>query len=840
LGKLVKDEMACWMNRGIVDALAVQIPEITSSELSDLIPRVADTQPVREAFVESLIWREETSFNGATDKYINDHVLKYQSSFQEFWNTVITLSTIPGHPLNADRLHGVLIRSSMAERDAWWSIFLHEQWGSEQAVDRLVEWAWDDSDKEHFEEEVIRLAGTVLAWFFTSSNRYLRDRSTKAMVRLFENHIDTFRAVAEMFLTVDDPYVLERLFAVGYGCAMRTHETQSLKRLAEDIYAWVFEKGVPYPHMLLRDYARGVIEVAICRDLKPRVDESRIKPPYSSEWPSLEIPELSELEGWGSYSKDMADVEWARVHLYQSVMGQDDFSRYVIGDLDEWSRERMGEKHVETDEEVYNAWLESLTDKQRLAFDAYSQTAKTCKHVSQMSPKEIEQTVPQNIDLGAIENMKVSLEYKLVRTLREGSKKHEAFDKTVKKYVADPFLLRKNTHFDSQLARRWMIARIIDIGWTVERFGAFDRTMTRYSMDYRSAHKAERIGKKYQWIAYFELLARLSDNFKMLEDSWHCRRGEYHGPWDFGFLRDLDPSNLLRSTPREDWQPHTNNWWFPVEFNSWEEPVDDIGWLKRKDNLPTPKQLIEVVGLEGRTFLTLSGFYRWEQPHCAGQEKFNLRSREIVYKIVCYLVRKTTDRDFVGWLQDPSMSDTRFPQSGALDTVFLGEYFWAESFKDQDHHYFSHDGWTKMNENVEVLLANEEYTKEYASFDCSIDESIFIELPSKFISDGMGLKCREKEGVWCEADGTVVAFDPSVANVGPGALLVDKAKLIEFLDSKGMTLMWTVWGEKQILSSSFAYDDYQGRLEIGGAYYLKNRDLQGSITASFQRPASKG
>ena len=58
--------------------------------------------------------------------------------------------------------------------------------------------------------------------------------------------------------------------------------------------------------------------------------------------------------------------------------------------------------------------------------------------------------------------------------------------------------------FDLSLAQRWILHRVFELGWTVERFGAFDRSINY--RDGRAAHKPERIGKKYQWIAYHEFL----------------------------------------------------------------------------------------------------------------------------------------------------------------------------------------------------------------------------------------------------------------------------------------------------------------------------------------------
>ena len=210
LGKLVKDEHACWMNRGILEALAIQVPELTKDELPDLAPHLADSEPMRHAFVDGIVWRDPGTFTGATARYINKHVLRYQDTAECFWSAIILISATPKHPFNADRLHRVLKGLTLADRDAWWSVFLHDQWGERGAVDRLVEWAWRENDKSRLEDEVVRLAAITLAWFFTTANRFLRDRATKAMVRRCANRVHVLRQVIEQFRGIDDPYVHER------------------------------------------------------------------------------------------------------------------------------------------------------------------------------------------------------------------------------------------------------------------------------------------------------------------------------------------------------------------------------------------------------------------------------------------------------------------------------------------------------------------------------------------------------------------------------------------------------------------------------------------------------
>ena len=228
-------------------------------------------------------------------------------------------------------------------------------------------------DKSAVNDDVIRLAGILLAWFFTTSNRFLRDRVTKAMVRIFESRLQVLRRVIESFVNVDDPYVTERLYAVAYGCAMRTTHDDALRDLAQDVYGWVFEAGRPPPYILLRDYARGVIETALYRGARLNIDISKIRPPYLSDWPSFRVPTAEQLRPMGEATEGMPDKEWGLVSIYHSLMGDflGDFSHYIVGSLDQWSSERIDEPHKPTHREIHDEFVKSLTHSQRIAWRIY-------------------------------------------------------------------------------------------------------------------------------------------------------------------------------------------------------------------------------------------------------------------------------------------------------------------------------------------------------------------------------------------------------------------------------------------------------------------------------------
>lgn len=59
--QLVVDEDACCRNRGVIEAPSIQAPERLNLELFELASYCAGFEPIREAFIESIIWRHLSS-----------------------------------------------------------------------------------------------------------------------------------------------------------------------------------------------------------------------------------------------------------------------------------------------------------------------------------------------------------------------------------------------------------------------------------------------------------------------------------------------------------------------------------------------------------------------------------------------------------------------------------------------------------------------------------------------------------------------------------------------------------------------------------------------------------
>ncbi len=826
LGELIKDSYNCWQNRSLIEALSIQIPERIQKELNEIAPHCANFSSIIDSFTESLIWREPTSITEATRQYINKYVIQNENNREQLLEAFLTLSTKAKHPYNADFLHQHLKKFEMAERDAWWSIFLHYQYGEHGAVDRLVEWAWSQEDKSHIDNESMRLCAIALAWFLTTSNRFLRDRATKALVALLTSRIHLLKQLIPQFLDVNDLYVLERLFAVAYGCAMRSTNSVAIAELAQNVYHWIFENGEPIPHILLRDYARGIIEVALHHNADLEIDVSRIKPPYSSEWLSY-IPSEEDLEKYTAQSEK--EQKRGLYLIEHSLSGWGDFARYVIGTntwssrSTQWSFRRLNEPVPPTRKEIYENFLESLTTQQKEALNKYQNIRKNVDFYHQLNTDKKREVFEEEFTEQELEEVLSKEEHNLRKKL--GKQKTKIFEEFVIPYLNSPH--EDEECFDLSIAQRWIFWKVLELGWTVERFGDFDSRVNDTD-GRRESKKAERIGKKYQWLAYHEFLARLSDNFEFKVDRWNENDKSYQGTWQLS-VRDIDPSCLLKATETKNWNNHSQSWWFPLKYEAWNATPNHIEWLHNKTDLPSVEPLIKVINPNNNSqWLVLENYDSWDEPTPVGEDPYNFPRRRIWYMIKSYIVSKEDIDCLYKWAIQEDFIGRWMPESHELYQIFLGEFFWSSAFEYYNIPYFHHDGWTQgYNSKIprNILVSTDKYLKESSTFDCSVDDSYNIYLPCQWLVENMNLHWNGEERHFLNEEGDLIAFDPSVREAGSNACLIQYEALLSYLNKNDYDILWTLLGEKILLNGSPRH----GRLELSGAFRIQNGNLIGKI-----------
>ena len=827
--KLAADLLKAGFRRGLLEALAIQLPEEFGIELPDVAPAIAADRSARQAFIESIAWRKSEAVTTNTRECINRHLSGERHEQHQLLDVLLMVSAHPNHLLNADFFHRHLLKFSMPERDAWWSVYLHQAYDEEGSVSRMIDWAWEEDDRSHLSDESVRLAATMLLWFCTTPNRFVRDRATKALVSLLEDRIGTLRKLIPAFWKVDDPYVTERLMAVAYGCAMRTADLAGLSLLAQEVYDTVF-RGEPPAQLLLRDHARGVVAVAMQRGFKLNGDPQRLVPPFNSAWVKTP-PTLKQLEK--RYNEGKTQEEWARRAIYSS-MTHGDFGVKVIDGYFEWTGRRRNSRRRSM-QQIYDDFVLALKPGERLQFDYYiSELNKdSSRRLAEILGEKLGVKPAPNPTLATTESILTGcLSKKLARTFRD----------KIKPFLLDPHKSKNAERFDLNLMRRWMLQRILQMGWTVKRFGNFDSNIR--DPRGRDAHKPERMGKKYQWITYDEILARCSDNLEFDDSQTHDFPEESeNGMWTISY-RNIDPSLLLSAkpaAPENEIPPPI--WWIPAQFDDWASKPAPAEWLKYTGDLVPIPSLLRIKDPAGRAMLCLEGFKKWKQPESIGKMAIQLPDRrEVWLRWRSYLVRREHFADTLNWARSYDFMGGDLDRSSFWYHTHLGEHYWQPGFQARREALWKEpSNFRQRNWPHPLIDTCAEYLCENGTFDCSMAETVCVSIPCQFLFEGLKLRFSGR-GVDCRNESRqLVMFDPSTTAVGPSCLIADEQQLRQFLDQSGLALFWGVCGEKNIYpdDSSKMDTEWMGRLRFNGCYSFSGDKMVGAIHTEFVEPRSR-
>lgn len=858
-----------YVSPGLLEALCIQVPERTGQELVSIAPLCANRWGMGEAFRQSIIWRSYAAFSDGTTDALNEFC-RNEDDLHDTLNTLLTVATLPGHPLNALFLDGRLRKDSMPDRDAWWSVYLHHAWGNHDAVDRLVDWASSLSLATSIDDETVDLCAISLSWMFTTSNRFLRDRATLALVTLLTGRLAAAVRLIERFADVDDLYVAERIYAVAYGTAMRCHDPVALATLATCVYDQIFAAGNPAPHILLRDYARGVVERAIYIGATIDVVIDRIRPPYRSEWPVIPTEEEIKplLPDWSRGSHDSGELEWGWNRIGNSVM-DDDFARYVIGTNSSvrsstWLSLRLDEPQWQSPSQAENlllALIAEFSDEERQVWEQFSAADKALDEASQpfiadwFRQRQEASDGDEVIDYDALAKELEEAYPPKIAALGENRKDaFAALDAVLSEDHAQRLIEiwdsqeghrdeQRPPRFDLRQLQRYILWRVFNLGWTMERFGYFDRFSIGYKG--REASKAERIGKKYQWIAYHEIIAYLSDHFQYQDEFTNKRKQAYEGPWQI-HLRDIDPSCTMRSIPGgTSLDGHSTTWWGSFRYNHWGNPSSIDEWILSIDDLPKLDELLVVTNpIDGSQWLNGQGFFMWRQQPPVDRDSTDVEHRELWYIATGYLIQEDEAQLFLEWAESADFSGNWMPDAPEVHEMFLGEHLWApaahyihrEIYGEDEIH--NDDGWRQPGKGcpVKIRATTLVYLRQMSSFDCSIDEGYTLQLPVSEIIEGLGLRWTGVGADFIDSAGQVAVQDPTVYADGPNALLLRADLLKKFLARKRLTICWVVRGEKRALSPGFRVGSHSPWLRMTGAYVFSEGKLNGFMRHILDNP----
>lgn len=736
-------------------------------DLIDELPEGFEKGYIVKSYIRSFIWRDK--------EYISSNVFlavaqKYKVSREDFWNVLVGNSIKHNHPLNSDFLHTLLMSFRLSARDYYWTKYINEIFYDES--NRLMQLVkmYSSGQSIQMSKEQARQLLILCGWLLSSSNRMLRDYTSEAMIEILRNEFDLCIVILKAFEKVNDPYIIERLYGVVFGacCKRRRKGNTVYIALAEYVYSTIFDQEFIYPDILLRDYARLIIERFLWEnpDYNGCIVHEKIIPPYKS----FPIEQIDEDYINKKYDGGLWQIKSSMSFEGHGMYG--DFGRYVF---------QSALKYFDVDEdEMY---------KQAMSFI------------------------------------------------------------------------------------------INDLGYTNE----LDKGNNHWGYDRSETKKVERIGKKYQWIAMHNILARVSDQCDI--DTDYSETPKFEGPWE-PFVRDFDPtlnfkltksdeipifdeiSELKKATRDEHLKVDVSN------IDSVSEWLDSDGiffaempkalilsdsngtqWIRLSNYICSGREQ-----LKAERLLTWSWLYayfvteeQFEQFQVAATDRVDFSSskgigldpqsysvfnREYPWSPSCDLLNKSSSVESGVVLNMPEEKEV---EQEVLNVEFLEQYLKSldadsnQVFSDQElnQHLFKKEIVRKpvLKQIGEIIHASINLVWE-SEYDASKDNTLSMNVPCPMLIEQLHLHQADIDGLYYDSNEKIAAFDLNISQKESGVVL-RKDLLDAFLKKNNLNLIWFVRASKELHSG-----EDLGILRYGdrsGAYFYNGTEITSNIYIVEQR-----
>lgn len=689
---------------GVLEEFAILLPEKFGIEIFEIDLSEFNINNIEDElfkwFINSLYWRKPETIKENVFNYIKNEIEKSENNFTIFYESMILLSSNPNYIFNANKLHEILLKYSMPKRDIFWLPWIDKQYRLKYSVYNVIDWAISIKEAKS-DSKSLKLLTILLSWFLTSNNEELRDKSTYALINLLKDNSKILLELLKSFENVDDIYIIERLYAVAYGCVLSYKNPEDIKILAEYTYDTVFLNNKFKPNILLKDYAQSLINFSNSQlHLNLNISELNSKDKFP-KIPSTNEINVIEKE---CFTKDLTGGRY----IFSSMHGYlGNFGRKFKTKIKYWN-------YKYTYDELKNLVIKRI-------FELYD------------------------------ENL------------------HGPYDISIEK--------------------------------------------NRYALIHPYTY---RIGEKYQKIIFYELLELLSTNYK-IQNPWIDENEHYlKGAWEIG-VRDFDPTLNLKDKIKT-----TDNVSNLVNFN-----ISKDKWSETLKGMPEIESLLNQKKLFNKNddWLLLFG-----QLNLNDSNDINLKcepTKGLFLEMWGLVIKEEEKEEIIEKLKFEEISRV-VPDIEQNYQVFDKEFSLGDSYVT-----------LKEQRDFEKIIylnnplgnhAHVPFDENVWEFDNYLDETFNKNIlkPSGLLFEKMGLEYGDKDNVLYSNDKEVI-IDLSNKDIYEYRLIIDKEKLLSFLNENNLDIIWLVHGFK-ITYENFS-QNYDKQLYIEGVYYLnENYDLVGNLT----------
>ena len=416
---------------------------------------------------------------------------------------------------------------------------------------------------------------------------------------------------------------------------------------------------------------------------------------------------------------------------------------------------------------------------------------------------ELSNDAPRSIDPEAITNLSASSNWPLeipediqVEEWAESLRfRPDEFHSDFFKYTMT--CLRPWMHTLSKLDMgKWIAQRVArDFSFCGSDCEYYDRLMlNKYGGGRSKPVWAERIAKKYAWIALSQLSSRLNDHAERRLESWE--KHLVRTPLILPERRELDLTKFSWTerelSPKHDWSIPK-----PKEL-SCETTSNFESWLRER-NMPTLEDIARPTSLDDRQFRPIMAYLDWEGVE-RGLES-GAHYRYIWANLQSYLVPSDQIKRLCLYLRGQNLFGLSLPQPLSLFNGFVAEYPWGTVFQSSQAKELGDFAHLVSGEiPVSLIPAWSEVVSEWEYDESRRNKSVRV--PATQLLD-RGSWWNHHHGGFATANGDLVFIDPFYRNIGPPALLAEVNYLNRWLKSEGLAIFLTLMGQKHLRTSDF-------------------------------------
>lgn len=344
-------------------------------------------------------------------------------------------------------------------------------------------------------------------------------------------------------------------------------------------------------------------------------------------------------------------------------------------------------------------------------------------------------------------------------------------------------------HPEYQLVRDQVLGRMYELGYRHDIFGAIDRIILNQAGVERTqdGNRTDRYGKKYSWIAYFELSGSRMDQGLLDRDWGDPSRAD----------TDLDPSF---PEPAPTWVTG-----LPQVFEG--APVEPVEWLRRG---PTPqyRSLLSRTSVDGirGPWVLLDGFLEQD------------RDVRRVFTFLRGMFVAPDDLDALkqAFLTIPYPGNDAIPRMWEDHYTYGGEIPWSSRFatslrrqngRAKRHVVRALGRWARGRERggAAVEVPGHEFSWGHAY--SALNENTGADIPAPALCEVLGLINHARTLDLYDSTGRHASVYRGVKQrggiPGRGSLLYIRASLLRrYLRVTRQTLVWMVWGERNFTTGS--------------------------------------